>query len=168
MFRAFRRTIGRCGYGRIAVLGRAIVFGLAASVALAGSVRAQTDSDGFLIVTIGSDETIREVAAELLAEDPGEVTRRHARYFAQLAHELAERAVARADHAAAATLTLELDNLIAAHAHAVAAGDADLARTIALAVDPVLATRGDHRLRLRLLDATLALTSDALAFIARA
>ncbi len=76
MFRAFRRVIGRRGYRRISVPGRVILLGLAASVALAGSPRAQTDASGFLIVTIGSDETIREVAdkylerSRSLARDP--------------------------------------------------------------------------------------------------
>ena len=76
MFRAFRRANGRRGYRLTAVFGRFILFGLVALVTLAGSARAQTDDSGFLVVTIGSDETIREVAEQIpersrpLAGDP--------------------------------------------------------------------------------------------------
>lgn len=69
MFRAFRWAIGRRGYRGASVLGRFIPLALAASVALAGPARAETDGGGdFLVVTIGSDETIREVADRYLSD----------------------------------------------------------------------------------------------------
>ena len=101
-------------------------------------------------------EPIREVAAEQLAErvERAELADRHARYFAALGQRLAARAVS--DPAALAELALELDNLVDAHAHASSMGASELALDLALALDPLLATRGRHRLRLRLLDAALA------------
>lgn len=68
MFRAFRLANGRRGYRLTAVFGRPILFGLVALVTLAGSARAQTDDSGFLVVTIGSDDTIREVAEKYLSD----------------------------------------------------------------------------------------------------
>ncbi|MDX2090022.1 MAG: AAA family ATPase [Kofleriaceae bacterium] len=137
---------------------------------LVRSIAAETGEARFALY-----ETIREVATELLADDAerGAVADRHARYYAELGRRHAERATAHGDLAAVAALALELDNLIAAHAHATTIADAPLALAIALALDPVLATRGHYRLRLRLLDATLALASDppeafAPAYLARA
>lgn len=67
MFRAFRRANGRRGYRRVAVFGRLIVVGLA--VVLAGEQRARSEEDSaFLVVTIGSDDTIREVAERYLSD----------------------------------------------------------------------------------------------------
>jgi hypothetical protein len=68
MFRAFRLANGGRGYRLTAVFGRPILFGLVALVTLAGSPRAQTDDSGFLVVTIGSDDTIREVAEKYLSD----------------------------------------------------------------------------------------------------
>ncbi|MBX3275417.1 MAG: AAA family ATPase [Sandaracinaceae bacterium] len=103
-------------------------------------------------------ETIREVAAEQLASDPdaSQLAHRHAAHFAALG-------ARRSAHDADDALARELDNLVAAHAHAIATKDGALARSLALALDPLLATRGQSPLRLRLLDATLALADDAAA-----
>ncbi len=68
MLRAFRRAKGRRGYRLSAVSGRFILFGLVAWAALAGPALAQTDESGFLVVTIGSDDTIREVAEKYLSD----------------------------------------------------------------------------------------------------
>jgi predicted ATPase len=91
-------------------------------------------------------EPIREVAAELLAAEPdvrAQLVARHAAYYAHVE----------------ATFD-ELENLVEAHAAAPFA--------IALALDPLLATRGMFRLRLRLLDGAIAASvDDAAAYIAR-
>lgn len=125
-------------------------------------------------------ETLREVAAELLANEPdGTVLgRRHSRYFAALGQEWAARAE-QADPRALSTLATELENLVDAHAFAIAAppdfAGGGLALTIALSLEPLLAMRGLWRLRLRLLDQAIvasgmdaATTAErAAAFLAR-
>jgi hypothetical protein len=67
MFRAYRVAISGGGSLRKRVPGRRLLHGLAVLVALAGSVRASDGSD-YLVVTIGSNETIREVADRYLSD----------------------------------------------------------------------------------------------------
>lgn len=107
----------------------------------------------------GYFETIRDVAEELLADDPlrDVVTAAHARTYAQLAPTLGPH------------LPRELDNLLAAHATSARLASADAARArdaaeIALALEPLLSARGLSRLRDRLfteaLDAMHAAAAD--------
>ena len=105
-------------------------------------------------------ETIREFAAEHLASNPAlaaRLARRHATYHADLARTLASPAAA-ADSHARARLDLELDNLIAAHTHALTDASPHAARqalTIADGAARPLIRRGLARQAVRLLDAAL-------------
>ncbi|MCY1054658.1 tetratricopeptide repeat protein [Nannocystis sp. SCPEA4] len=106
-------------------------------------------------------ETIREFAAERLAAAPELAARladRHAAHYAEFGRALAVPAAA-AGGQAAVRLAVELDNLIAAHAHAIADASPDAAtRALALAcgADRPLIRRGMPRTSLRLLDGAIA------------
>ncbi len=109
-------------------------------------------------------ETIRDVADELAAAEPerGEVLRRHASHYAASCERLRREAAARGT-ADLAALARELENLLHAHATAIAlaADDRTEARAreavaIALGVEPLLSARGLSRLRVRLFDEALA------------
>lgn len=106
-------------------------------------------------------ETIREFAAERLAADPEAAARlgqRHAAVHAELVDALAVPAAV-AGGPARARLDLELDNLIAAHAHALAdASPAAPGRALKLADAAArpLTRRGRARQALRLLDGAIA------------
>jgi predicted ATPase len=107
-------------------------------------------------------EPVREVAVEELAAraDAGAPeAARHAAYYAALARRLADRAAERGDRAALAELALELENVVAAHRSALAAGDGATALALAVALDPLLVARGMFRLRSRMLDDALAATA---------
>lgn len=67
MFRAYRVAISRSGIWRRRVSAGLVLGGLAALQALSPSARAETSSD-YLAVTIGSNETIREVADRYLGD----------------------------------------------------------------------------------------------------
>ncbi|MCC6792298.1 MAG: FecR domain-containing protein [Thermomicrobiales bacterium] len=72
MFRAHRRTIGGGGFRRAGAIGRLARLGVVAAFAavlpaLGISAWAQ-DGSGYLVVTIGSKETIREVADRYLSD----------------------------------------------------------------------------------------------------
>ncbi len=114
-------------------------------------------------------ETIREFAAERLAttsETAARLADRHAEFFARLGGELAAPAVS-SGGPAAHRLELELDNLIAAHRHALAALDAR-ALSLALATHRALIRRGMARRALELLDAALRCSAATPATLAAA
>jgi predicted ATPase len=103
-------------------------------------------------------ETIREVARELLDGNPARqsLAAHHASFYASVARKLGAPATLRAGGEESLRITMDLDNLVAAHAHALAAADADRvfvghALAISLGLEPVLSARGQSRLRLRLL-----------------
>ena len=111
-------------------------------------------------VRLGMYDAIREFCAERLDEmghEP-EAQMRHADYYVQAsarwAAEIASRRGAERMH----TLALELENLLAAHEHSLAAGTSDGARDAAevmLAMMPALTAHGSVDELLRLLDATI-------------
>ncbi len=132
-------------------------------------VRATSEDEPRFVVV----ETIREVAAselETLAGERARVAERHATYFAAEGQVLGTRARERADRTALMALAADLENLVEAHRWALGAPrTAGLALELALALDPLLATRGMFRLRLRLLDEAIAAGdgTDARAWVAR-
>jgi len=144
--------------GVIAGPGEAILATLEALVARS-LVRAR-ESEGEIRFT--SFEAIRELAAEELAAQPEaleSVAALHARHYAGLGRALANEAATAGGGASRARLARELDNLVAAHARALVearrapGGEGSaLALSIALALSPVLAQRGQLELCLRLLD----------------
>jgi predicted ATPase len=110
-------------------------------------------------------EAIREVAAELLGQDPARerLAARHAAFYAGLAERLGPEA-SNGDRRASRRLDLDVENLLAAHAHALATAGSDpsgpepsahQALVIALALEPVLSARGLTLLRVRLLDGAI-------------
>lgn len=147
-----------------AVLTRDVgpVLPLLESLCLRSLVRAtpRPDLDGELRFSLY--ETIREYAAERLAAAPELAARladHHAAHYADLARALAPPAAA-AGGQAAARLDLDLDNLLAGHAHALACAHPDaVPRALALACGAhrPLIRRGMAGEAVRLLDAALAL-----------
>ena len=109
---------------------------------------------------LGWLEALREVALGALDDDPARkalLAARHMTYFAGLAATLVPQLAGPGAAAALATLTIEADELCAAHAHAVAdPGPGGPLTALALALDPVLAGQGRLRLRRRVLDAAVA------------
>ena len=108
-------------------------------------------------------ETIREVARELLQQHParGDLALRHATFYAGLARRLGPSAVLRAGGEEFLRIARDLENLVAAHACAVASADptgtlAGHALALSLGLEPVLSARGQSRLRLRLLSEGIA------------
>ncbi|MDI1481333.1 tetratricopeptide repeat protein [Polyangium sp. y55x31] len=105
-------------------------------------------------------EAIHELAAEELQKRPGELDRaanRHTRWFSRFGRALAEEAAF--GGAAREKLGREMDNMVAAHARALADAErapdgdgAELALGLALALEPVVVPRGLFELRLVLLD----------------
>ena len=144
------------------------VIPLLESLCLHSLVRATPclDLDGELRFSLY--ETIREFAAERLAADPGLAARlgqRHAACFADLVRTLAGPAAA-AGGPARVRLDVELDNLIAAHAHALAEpGPEATARALTIAEGAArpLIRRGLARQSLRLLDLAIARARGAAA-----
>ncbi len=106
-------------------------------------------------------EAIGEVARELLAEreDRASLAAAHARAVTERGSALAAEAVATGSAEALSRLGHELENLVVAHAHAIAEppslASATLALRVALALEPFTVMRGLFRLRLRLLDAAI-------------
>jgi tetratricopeptide (TPR) repeat protein len=112
-------------------------------------------------------EAIREVAIELMAALPARdaIEERHATFYAALSDRLGPDAAIHGGGEAFRRIARELDNLVAAHARAVAesAAGAGAAGTgarravaIGLGLEPLLSARGLSRLRLRLLDEAIA------------
>jgi len=107
-------------------------------------------------------EALREVALEQLAAAPAErdaLALRHAIHYHALGRTLGD------DDAALARRSVELENLVEAQRTALSLDTAEssgLALGLALALDPLLATRGLLRLRLRVLDDAI-LATDAAA-----
>lgn len=137
------------------------VLPLLESLALHSLVRAtpRLDLDGELRLSLY--ETIREFAAERLAAEPALAARfadRHAGFYAGLGRALAVPAAA-AGGQPAVRLDVDLDNMIAAHAHAIGDPGPDAAaRALALAcgAQRPLFRRGLARHALRLLDTAIA------------
>jgi predicted ATPase len=137
------------------------VLPLLESLCLHSLVRAtpRLDLDGELRFSLY--ETIREFAAEHLAAAPGLAARfaaRHAACYAELSRALAVPAAALGGQAAV-RLDADLDNLIAAHTHALASDEPGAAvRALALACGAhrPLIRRGLARQSLRLLDRAIA------------
>jgi len=108
-------------------------------------------------------ESIREFAAEKLAlsGDRG-ASARHAAYFVTVGGDWAAGVERRGRPADLQRLVLDLDNLLAAHAWALAAKDTETRRqalAAMLAMEPALQVGPSHR-HLSLLDATLAASAD--------
>ena len=105
-------------------------------------------------------ETVRDVAEELLAAEPAreELERRHVAHYAGLGRRLGREATIHSGSGALVRLGRDLENLVQAHAAALRPGGAgaSVAVAIALGLDPLLSARGSSRLRLRLLDASVA------------
>jgi tetratricopeptide (TPR) repeat protein len=101
--------------------------------------------------------TLRAFAARgLVAESVRtDAERRHSRYFGRAGLRLARRAL-RGDPTARAELASDLDNLFAAHAAAIANGDAMTALSCAIAASPVLTTEGPLGPCVSMLDEALA------------
>ncbi len=122
-------------------------------------------------IRFSSFEAIRELASEELASHPqarDEAVGRHARYYAELGGALAKEASTAGGAGARALISRELDNLVVAHASAVAetkrnpGGDGPaLSLTIALALAPVLTSRGQLELCLTLLDLSIEAATSA-------
>jgi predicted ATPase/Tfp pilus assembly protein PilF len=101
-------------------------------------------------------EAVRELAdGKLAAEQRTAARSRHAAHYLATAERLAA-AVGGAQGAdAVARLAAERDNLLAAHASFLAAGEADAAVRTVLAIDTFAAIRGPNAAHLALLEATL-------------
>jgi predicted ATPase len=98
--------------------------------------------------------SVREVAAELLANEPARAAleQRVVAHYAALAQTLGAEAALYSGGVAFERLGRDLENALQAHALALAHGKSVEALSIALGLDPVLSARGLSRLRLRLLE----------------
>ena len=128
------------------VLGGASVLDAIEVLRARSLIHVSTTPDGSL--RFGLYEPIREFAIEQLDAESGDgVRRRHVAYFSGLGR------------LPVARLALDFDNLVTAHETAVSLRDADAALAIALTVDPLLRARGHFALRLRILEAALAIAT---------
>lgn len=102
--------------------------------------------------------SVRDHAAEKLADNTA--LDRHRDHYLERGFFWAARAEGREAGTARSHLEAEHDNLLAVHRRAVAAGQADPALRAAIALQPILITRGPAALRLELLDRALELPSE--------
>ena len=105
-------------------------------------------------------EAVRDVAEELLASDPvrPELEQRHVAHYAEVGGRLGREATIHNRSGAMVRLGHNFENLVQAHVTALRPGGAgaSVAVAIALGLDPLLSARGSSRLRLQLLDASIA------------